>query len=322
MKERGTFVHLGLFALSAILALVLWTRDKKPKGAAVGDVVVWTGRAADVTKIAFEDKKRRIVLESRSDAAGRFFAGRLERLGDESKTVAFVSVGAGEKLAALVAPLKAYRALGRVPPDRNKEFGFEDAELGQLVVVVGGVEHKLSVGGQTAGGGDRYVRDDATGELYAVEGDIVKDLEAADTKLIERDLHEWKDSEVGGAKLGAGAKARDLVRSGAVEGKRFWADPATPEQNDETLGNFMAKVDKLKPYEYAEQMPAGGELALRIDYTAGAKPIGFLELVRVPAEGEGKKPTYWVRSERTRWYGRIQGPGGEQVDADVATVVR
>jgi len=326
VKERGTLIHLALFAASALLAITLWAKDKKPKGAAVGDVVVWAGRAADVTKVTYEHKKGKTVLDVKSDAGGRFFVGRVEKVSatpeGEGKNLSFVSVGPADKLVALLAPFKAFRAIGRVGAERNKEFGFDGEELGQLTVVVGGAEKKLSVGGGTSGGGDRYARDDSTGELYAIEGDIIRDLEQADLKLVERDLHEWKDSEVGTAKIAAGDKTRDFVRGGAVEGKRFWAQATSPEQNDETAGNFMSKVDKLKPSEYAEQQPPGSALVLRIDYAAGSKPIGFLEILKVPAEGEGKKPTYWVRSERTRWFGKVVGAGGEQVEADLAGIVR
>ena len=51
-----------------------------------------------------------------------------------------------------------------------------------------------------------------------VKGDLVRDLESADSRLIERELHEWKDAEATSLKVIAGGKTRALVRGGA-EGK-------------------------------------------------------------------------------------------------------
>lgn len=317
-------MHLAVFVVAAVLGLAVWTRDKKPK-ANLGDVVVWQGRSADVERIEYVDKKRKVELVAKKDKAGRYFEGKLERLSalpgapeGEAKTIAFVSVGSADKLAEGLGQLRAFRALGRLPDSRLEEFGLHE-EVGTLKVTVAGKERTLSLGGSTSGGGDRYVRLGDTGEAFAIEGDLVRDLENAEVRLVERDLHEWKENEVSSAKLTAGSRARDVVRGGAVEGKRFWADAGSPEQADETIGNTMAKVDKLRPTEFAADAPAGAEVVLRIDYTQGSKPLGYLELSRVPGEG---KPSYFVTTERLRRWGKIPTQLGEQVEQDVASLLR
>src|SRR5262249_39670424 len=143
-------------------------------------------------------------------------------------------------------------------------------------------EHKLVVGSSTPGSGDRYVKDAATGEIYALKGDLVRDLESADSRLVERDLHEWKDNDVQTATLTAGGKSREMARGGA-DTKRFWADKAARDTNDETLGNWMSKLDRLRPTEYVAAAPDKLETVLKLEYFAG-KPLGFVEVGKAPGD--------------------------------------
>ncbi|MCC6559198.1 MAG: DUF4340 domain-containing protein [Polyangiaceae bacterium] len=332
-SDRSILVHLGLVVVAALFAVFVWTRDKKAASpTAQTDVTVWQGRAADVERIAFEGKRRRVTLEAKQDKAGRYFVGSTERdapppAGDAgaeapapaAKSATFVSVGGANKLAEVLAPLKALRAIGKLGDDRAGEFGLDDPE-GTLTVTLRGAERKLVFGGPTPGGGDRYAKDPASGEVYAIKGDVYRDLDAADSRLLERDLHEWKDAEVTRAKILAGGKARELTRGGA-EGKKFWADPASPDQNDETAGNWMSKLDRLRPTEYAAAAPSSSETVARVEYAGADGELGFLELVKGPPGSSGK-PDYYLVTERTRLHGKVPATLGEQVEQDVGAVVK
>lgn len=329
--DRGFFVHLGLLAAAVVFAVLVWTRDKKAAALSQADVTVWSGRAADVQRISFEGKKKKVLLEAKQDKAGRYYVGTAERDAaapaddagappePQGKSATFVSVGAAQKLADLVAPLKALRAIGRVGDDRAAEFGLDDPE-GTLAVTVGGAERKLVIGGATPGGGDRYARDPASGEVYAIKGDIFRDLDQAESRLLERDLHEWKDNDVARARVIAGDKARELARGGA-EGKKFWADPASADQADETAGNWMSKLDRLRPTEYVAAAPEPREVVVRVEYTGGAGDLGFLELVKGPPGANGK-PDYFLVTERLRLHGKVPASVAEQVEQDVGAVVK
>src|SRR6185369_2671831 len=132
------------------------------------------------------------------------------------------------------------------------------------------------LGGPTPGGGDRYVKDAASGEAYVLKGEAIRNLEGADSMMVEREVHEWKDADVTVAKVIAGGKSRELVRGG-TEAKRFWADAASRDTNDETLGNWMNKLERLRPSEYLPTPPEGRETVVRIEYT-GNKPLGWIEI--------------------------------------------
>jgi hypothetical protein len=327
--QTQTLVHLGALGLSVVTAVAMWTREKEPKALAAGDVVVWSGRSGDVDRATYESKTRKVLVEAKRDEAGRYFTGTVEKetpaphgadagapAPQPRTTVGFVSVGPGEKLAEALAPLKALRALGKIGDDRAGEFGLADPEA-TVVVRIGGVEHKVLVGATTPGGGDRYVRDPASNEVYVVKGDPLRNLESADSLLLERDLHEWKDTDVSRAHIEAGGKSRDLVRGGP-DNKRFWADAQTPDTNDETLGNWMSKLDRLRPTEFVVAEPEGRETLLKVTYT-GKKPLGQVEVIKVKG---GDKPTFYLRTEHTRLYGKVVGTVAEQVEQDIGTIVK
>jgi hypothetical protein len=335
---RGIFVHIGLLLLAGASAAYVWTREEQPKALAQAEATIWSGSPRDVQKVVFEGKTKKVVLEAKEDKAGAYYVGTLEResapppphpsdAGAPPPTPAagrtktdFVAVGTAEKLIKSLAPMKALRAIGRIPDERVEEFGLKDPE-GTLTVTIGGTERKLVLGGTTPGGGDRYVRDPASGEGYVIDGEAVRDLDTADTRLVERDLHEWKETEVTAATVSAGGKTRQLVRGGP-EGKRFWADPGAADQRDETAGNWMAKVDRLKPNDYVLTEPPGKQDLLRIEYTAGSRPLGWVEIARAPAADPNAKPDYLVRTERTRFFAKVPAATAEQIEQDLGSIVK
>lgn len=329
-KPKGAselVIHAALLGLSVVAAASLWTRDKQPKALAQGDATVWSGRSSDISKIVFEGKKKRVVLEAKKDDAGRYFVGTVEKEAapapdgspppDGKGPTGIVSITTADKLADMLAPLKAIRALGKVNDDKAGEFGLVTPES-TIVVTVGGAERKLLLGGPTPGGGDRYVRESAGGEVFVIKGDAVRNLESADTLMIEREIHEWKEAEVARAKVSAGGKAREIVRGGQ-DTKRFWADAASRDAQDETLGNWMNKLDRLRPVDYALTPPGDKEVVVRVDFQAGSRALGHVELVK--AKG-ASRAEYFIITERTRLYARVQANVAEQVEQDVSAIVK
>ena len=119
----------------------------------------------------------------------------------------------------------------------------------------------------------------------------------------------------------AGDKTRQIVRGGP-EGKRFWADPGTADQKDETIANWMGKVDRLRPTDYVMTTPADKKDILRIDYSAGSRKLGFVELVRLAPTDPAGKPEFLVRTERTRLFAKVPATTAEQIEQDLGSVVK
>jgi hypothetical protein len=333
---KGQLLHLGLLGVAGVLALGVWTRDDDGKLASkTSEVEVWGGTPDAVTAVSFESKTRKVRIEPKKDALGRWYVGTVDK--DEASpvnphggdanaapsppkhtTVRFVAVKAADDFMKTLAPLHALRAVGKVEGTRAEEFGLDKPE-GTLKLTVDGKPQSLVIGGATPGGSERYARA-GSGDVFAISGDVVQNLLYAESRLPERDLQPFKADEATRVRVSKGGKTRDLSR--VPDKKEGWADTATPTKLDETAGNWMTKLGRLHVQDWLEkpaQALAADSSVVRVDYFAGSKALGSLELYKVPGE---KGNEYLARSEYGRWYARVVTSSAEQVDQDLGSIVK
>jgi hypothetical protein len=233
-------------------------------------------------------------------------------------TVRFVAVKAAGELLKALAPLHALRAVGKVEGTRAEEFGLDKPE-GTLKLTIDGKLQSLVIGSATPGGSERYAKA-GSGDVFAISGDVVQSLLYAESRLPERDLEPFKPEEVTRVRVSKGNKTRELTR--VPDKKEGWADGSTPTKLDETAGNWMTKLGRLHVQDWVEkptQPLAPDNTVMHVEYFAGAKALGSLELYKVPAE---KGNEYLARSEYGRWYARVVTSSAEQVDQDLASIVK
>jgi hypothetical protein len=173
------------------------------------------------------------------------------------------------------------------------------------------------------GGADRYVREQETGSVFVVDAEPLRELEGGDHALVEKDLHEFPlDPDVDRVTVSVGDKRRIFLRRGS-SARRFFADPSSPDKNDETATTWMTKVERLRPGEFILGAPPGTMAErLRLDYAGSRGSLGFLEVAKLastPAEPEGD---VYVRTERTRLWTKVTRSVGEQVLGEVPSIVR
>ena len=355
MKQLA--IHGALLVVSAGLAYSVWNRDEPQPEKQQATVEVWGGSQASFTRLSFEGKTRKVRLEAQKDASGFYYVGVVDKEdapdphagmpGHDDKdgkgplkppaakepkkeTIRFVSVKAGETLVKALSPLNALRAVGKVDGSRNEEFGLDKPE-GTLKVTIDGKEHVLVIGGTTPGGSERYAKYQKNGEVFAISGDIAQSLMFGDSRLPERELHGFKNEEVARVKVLKGAKARELVR--LKEKNEGWADIASATKQDETAGNWMSKLGKLRGSDFVEKPAAPlkpEDAIVRVEYSDGSKSIGFVELYKLPAEPKPDAPAsatapkndYLVRTEWGRWYVKVPASSAEQVENDLASVLK
>lgn len=337
---RDVAPHLAVFGIAAALAITVATREQKkpPSAGREQDVVVWQGRPEAVSAVRFESKKLTLRLDSHRDAAGRWYVAEVVKttpaapappVADAGPAAApppapeprketnrFVSVGQGDKLVEGLAPMLAYRALGRLEEARAAEFGFDEPE-GTLFVTVSGTEHSLVVGGPTPGGSDRYVKSPASGEVYAVNGETIRSLQFADSRLIEREVHGFKVEDIDRVRIDRGGQRRELVR--VPDKKDGWADAASPGALDETSGNWMTKLGRLRAATYVEKPEGEATKIVRVEYLERDKVKGWIELHKV-AGAQGAE--YLVQTEHTRWFGKVTRSAAESLETDLTSVVK
>ncbi|MEI9950667.1 MAG: DUF4340 domain-containing protein [Pseudomonadota bacterium] len=340
---KGQILHLGLLGVSAVLALGVWTRDDDAQlSAKPTQVEVWAGEPDSVTALSFESSTRKLRIEPKKDTLGRWYVGTVDK--DEPATpspspahgagggaplsapasppkhttLRFVGVKAADELLKSLAPLHALRAVGKIEGTRAEEFGLDKPE-GTLKLTVAGKPQSLVIGGATPGGTERYAKS-ANGDVFAISGDIVQNLLYADSRLAERDLQPFKPDEATRVKVSKAGKSRDLTR--VPDKNEGWADSATPSKLDETAGNWMTKLGRLHVQDWVEKpslAPGPDNLVVRVDYFAGSKALGSLELYKLPAE---KGNEYLAKSEYGRWYARVITSAAEQVDQDSTSLVK
>ncbi len=335
-------LHAALLVVSAGLAYSVWNKDEPAPEKQQAMFDVWSGSQASFTKLSFESKTRKVRLEGQKDALGYYYVGNVDKEdapaadphagvtgaaplkapdGKEPKkeTSRFVSVKAGETLVKSLAPLKAVRAVGKVEPARNEEFGLDKPE-GTLKVTVDGKEHVLIIGGTTPGGSERYARYQNSGEVFAISGDIAQSLMFGDSRLPERELHGFKSEDIARVRVQKGGKTRELV---PVKGKNEgWGDLASPTKQDETAGNWMSKLGRLRGSDFVEKPVKAlrpEDALVRVEYFDGGKSVGFIELYKQPAE---KGNDYLARTEWDRWYVKVPASTAEQIEQDLGSVLK
>lgn len=336
MKSLG--VHALVLAVASGLALSVWLKDEEAELAATekGErVTVWPGSVESVERVRFEAPKRKVVLDAKKDGTGRYWeisvdkeesarnphgadAGAPEPIVKKT-SMRFVGVKLATETVEKMAPLLAVRALGKYDPKQAEEFGLDKPE-GTLSVKLAGGEQSLVVGGTTPGGQERYSKHTASGQLYAVPSDLVQAMLGAETRLIERDLHAFPDADVKRIRISRGGKSRELVA--VAEKKGAFADPATPTKGDDTVGNWLTKVGRLRVMEYVEKPTAAltpESAVVNVEYFGKKDKLGFLEVHKVPAE---KGNDYLIRTEQTRWHVKVLSSVGEQVEQDLGSVLK
>lgn len=348
---KPLLLHGGLLVVAAGLAYSVWNKDAPTPEKEQAAVDVWGGSQASFSKLSFESKTRKVHLEGQKDAVGYYYVASVDkedappadphagiagaplkaREGKEPKkeTTRFVSVKAGETLIKSLAPLKAVRAVGKVEVARNEEFGLDKPE-GTLKVTIDGKEQVLVIGGTTPGGSERYARYQNSGEVFAISGDIAQSLMFGDSRLPERELHGFKNEEIARVRVQKGGKARELVR--VKDKNEGWGDPNSPGKQDETAGNWLSKLNRLRGSDFVEKPSKAlrpEDAIVRVEYFDGGKSVGFTELYKLPATpapgaapDSAKGNDYLARTEWDRWYVKVPASIAEQIETDLASVLK
>lgn len=357
MKRQGPIGHGLLLAGALVFGYTTWTRDTSVK-VVRGDFTIWGGSPADVKVVRLESEVRKAKIERRAaDKGGEYLWGTTVKTPPAPKpkegeppdslmstaetppstTKEFPVSEAGQALFEKLAPLKGLDELQALDDVKKEEYGLKEVKDTLYVELKSGEVRELQIGGRVFGGNDRYVLDKKTGKGWAIAGEVIQPLEGADTSLKETKLHAWKDDEVAKVDVkAASGKTRALARkNGAAPAvppppgphgepppaASSWADAATPDKPDQTLGNFMDRVGKLAPLEYATAPVEGLTSVVAFDYKdKSGKVIGTTELFKKPGAKEGEFE-YWIKSEQTRVHAKVSRPSAERVDQDLAQLL-
>lgn len=327
---KGLWMHLGLFGVATAVAFATASTKHEPAEGKRVEAEIWPGPPEAVRQITFESEERKVTVVPTKDAAGQFAIvevtkeppknpvadGGVSSIPKPAEPKRFIAVDEAEKLIQAMAPAKSYRSLGKVEAQRLVDYGLDKPEA-KLSIQLGEKTYRLEIGALTPGSGDYYVRDPDSGAVHTLSADTIGKLKFGESRLLEHDLHGFAVDDVRTIEFAANGKLRKVVR---VQGKTdTWADSATPTVVDETAGNWLVKVQRLRPQSYVEKptnVPATP--IVRLDYHDKSGKVGYLELYRV---SEAPKK-YLARSERSRWYVEIPATAAEPIEQDIPTLLK
>jgi len=245
---------------------------------------------------------------------------------DAHKPKRFLANGAFNAYLARLTPVRAYRSLGKLDEKQDADFGYGKT-LGFLELECGGTSLELQSGSRAFGASQRYLRDTKTGVTYLFDEPTIGDLESAQFKFMQADLHPWKSEDIEEVVIEAQGAKKKLIHRDRKLQQAQWVDEAAPAKRNELYANWFSRLSRLRARAYLERgaepgsdLKAAGSSTpvLRIDYKVADKPKGTLELVRVDENGVGH---YYARTETTRAWVALFDSAAKDVEQDVGMVV-
>ena len=162
---------------------------------------------------------------------------------------AFRGNDAAAELWASFAPLSALRELDAASAADGDVFGFDEPE-GVISVTRRSGTVELTLGGETYGSKDRYVR--ADGRVFLIDDAKLRPLLFASQRLVERRLQPLAETEIEKVEVaGDGVQGSFVHRNADDRAKAFWARAGTPDDEDENVGLWLGKLFKLRLMSYA-----------------------------------------------------------------------
>ena len=92
------------------------------------------------------------------------------------------------------------------------------------------------------------------------------------------------------------------------------------ERLAEKIAEICLDDPLVKRARVVVEKPGALRLVVRVDYHAGKKPLGFIELLRTRASDD--KVEYFVRTEHTRWHAQVFRVLARQLEQDVDSVLK
>lgn len=239
------------------------------------------------------------------------------------KIVRFTANENLDEVLEKVAPLKAVRRLGKLTNEQLEEFELDDPE-GSLELELTEGTRRFEVGARTFGAGSHYyVLDGESGEAYLFSSKLIRDLDMAQSRLMQRELHRFEPGDAASAVVAAGTKRLELTqRNRHSQQERAWVEAERPESESKTVTNWMRQLERLRALAYPgpedEFSGDGGTTVVRIEYKdEQGSDLGFVELVKATSA----PPEFFGRSEATGAWVRLSRTVGEQLESDLDSIL-
>lgn len=312
VKLYGAVLAALLFA-----AYLSWTRKEAPQD--LEKATLLEVKAEAIQALDLYTKSTTVAFSRRQGEGGQSYPWFAVETQERAR--GFAGNDEVKKLLEGFGPFTAVRSLGKELSQRELEEIQLAKPQATLVITHGTTRKEFEVGGRTGGARDWYVRPKGGKEVFLVASRILGDLEFPESKYMQRRLRAELVKDVERLTLNGGGRSLVALQKNRESGpEAFWSTEAAPEERDETLGNFIDKLEKLSVAEYLE----GDRLEdavpiLEVEWTGAAgKRLGSAKLYR---RGEGKTADYLAVSSTTRVPVKVSRFTGEQLERDLPSVL-
>lgn len=312
MNKRGTSIQ-GVLAAGAMGIAFMLAQSRESIG--LNEAVVVEAKAADIQGLKYFDGKRTYTVwpdsENNGDLLVHVTAGeRFGQRGMPSEKIPDRDLKGGrlaKDLWAAFAPLKAMRALGKLPPDRMKSLGLSDTPR-RLTVKVRGIERTFRLATPPPGAVEPYLMAEDTGVVFVVSRLIMNSFSEralgpdAAHAFASYDFDRLTITPVGKEPLTLKSVRGEGTDSHLVAQSSIKANAASIQSWHQTLFSVPAE-DALGKGE----TPKFGEpqVQYRLEYWLGRDRQGWMDIALGTSRGQ---PLLFFRSEQS--LGWMVGPQG------------
>ncbi len=343
MTGRAAAIQGGLAAAGLLAVYLTWQREPEK---APGAVSVIEAVKTDITHVHYTDDANAVDFERGKDNAGPAVwihlvptgkappkpPAKNEKAKPDAKTTPepprdLLGSEPATKIFEGFAPLISPRAFGVLDASKLKELGLESPTR-HLEVTVRGDVRRFDIGQpEKATGGEAFLRDTRDGRVYLLPRGLLADLQNPN-HLVDRRLHAFEIADFDRFVLSSGGKQKAYLQiNREVRGKSAFAPAKTPDKPDQMAKNWHDAMWRAFPSDIlgrGEEPPTGKPtVVLRIDYTDGKTPVGFMEFARAESAGgvseEAPVADVYARTEHTA--GWLKLATGAQLVADAQKLI-
>ena len=344
MTGRAAAIQGGLAAAGLLAVYLTWQREPEK---APGAVTVIEAVKSDITHVRYTDDANAVDFERGKDSTGAPAVwihlaptgkappkppAKNEKPKPDAKTTPepprdLLGSEPATKIFEGFAPLNSPRAFGLLDATKLKELGL-DAPTRHLEISVRGDVRRFDIGQpEKATGGEAFLRDTRDGRVYLLPRGLLADLQNPN-HLVDRRLHAFEIADFDRFVLASGGKQKEYLQiNREVRGKSSFAPAKTPDKPDQMAKNWHDALWRAFPSEIlgrGEEPPTGKPtVVLRIDYTDGKTPVGFMEFARAESSGGVSEETpgadVYARTEHTA--GWLKLATGAQLVADAQKLI-
>lgn len=311
--------QLLLGVLVVLCGTAYWTWTKEEKKVTTEKVAMVSAQPADIKLIRFVTKTQTVSV-SRRDLKGEEYTWF--EIATKYRTRGFVGNDKVSELFASFAPFNALRSLGPVAKDKLENIKLDKPQK-KLTLELQSGSKVFEVGDRTYGSRDHYVKPSAGKEVYLVESKVLGDLEYPESRFMQRNLRKAPMEEVNALEVTAGGKTRRFLHQNRLaKNEAYWATDTAADQQNETVGNWVSKLDTLSVRTYSEDPKVLTDATLVLELAwidPDDKKSETLSLYRKKAE-KGDAQDYFAVGSATKLPVEVTRSVAEQLERDLAVL--